>query len=712
MRSRLSLAAALAATTATLVVTGLAALAAQQPAPPAVPTPPVTFRAEVNFVEVDALVTDAKGNLVTDLTQADFEVFEDGKPQTIANFSLVNLPATRPDQPLFAEAPIESDVQANTQVEGRVYLILLDSLHTDALNTARVKAAARQFIERRLSANDVAAVVHTGIRSDLGQDFTSNRRLLLAAVDRFVGEKLRSETLSRIDAYNRGGGAIEGNPSITRNNPVRSTQLGVMDPEEMERGQKARRMLSQLRRISDFLAGIRGRRKALVLISEGLTYDLSDPWSKMDSSLVIDDVRDAIGAATRGNVSIYAIDPRGLATGMADAIEVDGFVEDRALNVGLSAMQSEFIVSQNSLRTLAEETGGFAAVNRNDYKDVFDRLVRENSTYYVLGYYPPSSKRDGKYHKISVKVKRPGLQVRARKGYSAPRGKAASEKATNPLNLPVALREAMNSPLPVAGLPMRVFAAAFKGTAPNASVALSMEFPARDFRFTEEAGTFKNLLDVVITPVEQKGTVRPGKRSKATLGFKADVIEQVRANGVRVLSSLELPPGRYQLRVSASEEGTGRTGSVLYDLEVPDFAKQALSMSGVALTAQSAGNSPTMGSEGIIAPLMPAPTIATREFGRDDVLALFVEVYENQPGSQAHRMALSTTVRAADGRVAFQAKEDRSSTELQAGRGGYGYTPQIPLKDFTPGTYVIHVEARSTAGNEAGIGRDIQILVK
>lgn len=695
-----------------LATTALVALSAQQGAPPVPSTPAVTFRAEVNFVEVDALVTDAKGNLVENLTQDDFEILEDGKPQQISVFTQVNLPVTRPDQPLFASAPIESDVQVNSRIDGRVYLLVLDSLHTDALSATRVKAAARQFIERRLGENDVAAVVHTSGRSDLGQDFTNNRRLLLASIDRFVGEKLRSETLSRLDAYNRGGGAIDGNPSVGRTNPVNSSRLSVMDPEEMERGNKARRMLGQLTQLSNFLAGLHGRRKALVLISEGLTYDLSDPWAKIDSSTIIDGVREAIGAATRANVSIYAIDPRGLATGMADAIEADGFVQDLSLNVGLQSMMSEFQVSQNSLRTLAEETGGFAAVNRNDYKDVFDRLVAENSTYYVLGYNPPSTKRDGKYHKITVKVKRPGLKVRSRRGYAAPSGKAPARNAANPMNLSPAMREAMNSPIPVAGLPMRVFAAPFKGTAPNASVALSVEFQAKDFKFTEEGGSLKNLLDMIVTPVEQKGTVRPGKRSKVTLGFKPEAIEQVRAKGIRVLSSLELPPGRYQLRVSASEEGSGRTGSVLYDLEVPDFAKLPLSMSGVALTAQSAPDAPTMGSEGLIAPLMPAPTIATREFQRNDVLALFAEVYENQPGAQSHKIQLSTTVRAADGRTVFQASEERSSTELQAGRGGYGYTPQIPLKDLTPGTYVIHVEARSSAGRGAGIGRDIQIVVK
>src|SRR5262245_58760238 len=199
------------------------AVSAQQP-PPSEPqqAPPVTFRAEVNYVEVDASVVDEKGNPVSNLTQADFEVLEDGKPQKVTTFALVNIPVTRPDQPLFVPSPIERDVQSNDHVDGRVYLIVLDNLHTDPLNAMRVKAAAKTFIERRFGANDIAAVVHTTGRSDLGQDFTSNRRLLLASIDRFVGEKMRSATLERLDAYNRGA------PSMP-NNPVNSSSRGIAD---------------------------------------------------------------------------------------------------------------------------------------------------------------------------------------------------------------------------------------------------------------------------------------------------------------------------------------------------------------------------------------------------------------------------------------------------------------------------------------------------
>src|SRR5688572_8412573 len=143
-----------------LAVLGAVALtAAQQPqTPQPQEPPPVTFRVEINYVEVDAIVTDAQGNPVTDLTAADFEILEDGRPQAVTAFSLVNLPIERSERPLFAAAPIEPDVQTNTTAEGRIYLIVLDDLHTTFTNTPRVKRALGEFLERNFGSNDLAAV--------------------------------------------------------------------------------------------------------------------------------------------------------------------------------------------------------------------------------------------------------------------------------------------------------------------------------------------------------------------------------------------------------------------------------------------------------------------------------------------------------------------------------------------------------------------------
>src|SRR5688572_24528135 len=188
--------------TVTLLATLLAGgVAAQSPPAPAAQPPqaaPPSFRVEVNYVEVDALVTDAQGNVVTNLTSSDFELLEDGRPQKVTTFSLVDIPIERAERPLFAAQPIDADVQTNEHVEGRVYLIVLDDLHTDPTRATRVKAAARRFIEQSFGINDLAAVTYTSGRAADTQDFTNNTRLLLAAIDRFTGRKFPSATVEQL----------------------------------------------------------------------------------------------------------------------------------------------------------------------------------------------------------------------------------------------------------------------------------------------------------------------------------------------------------------------------------------------------------------------------------------------------------------------------------------------------------------------------------
>src|SRR5438874_13762573 len=189
--------------TALLVFLAGAALDAGQnpPAqPPAAPPPPQgpTFKVRVDYVEVDVVVTDRQGNLVRDLKKEDFQVLEDGKSQTISTFTMVDIPVERADRPLFAESPIEPDVKTNEKpFDGRVYVMVIDDLNTRHGRSNRVKADAKQYIERRLGANDLMAIVHTAGSSDANQEFTNNKRLLLAAVDkrseeRRVGKEWRS----------------------------------------------------------------------------------------------------------------------------------------------------------------------------------------------------------------------------------------------------------------------------------------------------------------------------------------------------------------------------------------------------------------------------------------------------------------------------------------------------------------------------------------
>ena len=693
---------------------GSIALAQQAPVPSTeTGQPPLTFRVEANFVEVDAFVSDGTGKPVPDLRASDFQVTEDGKPQMVSAFAFVNMPIARADRPLFSPTAIEPDVDTNVGMDGRIYLFVLDDMHVDLTRGPRVKEALHRFFDRSFGANDMAAVVFTSGRAVDGQEFTNNPRLLLAAVDKFMGRKLRSPTLDRLDEFNRQRAA-----------GTRNAGDPVNDPAAFERAYNARGMLESLRKLSDFMAGLHGRRKALVLVSEGIDYDIYNLFANNSAaSDIITYTRDAIAAATRGNVSIYSVDPRGLMVAGSELIETSGVAADEPnLGLGVQSSMDELRLSQDSLRELSEETGGVAFVNRNNVDEAFERIVAENSSYYVLGYYAPNDRRDGRFRRIEVRVTRPGVTVRARRGYVAPRGRPAA--TTNASNNPLetALKAAMESPLPTSGIPMRLFAAPYKGTAPNAAVAIAVELNINALKFTEKNGTYNNAVNVVTVVTDADGKTRVNDKASVDLTLMPTTYARARERGFRITSAVNLPPGRYQLRVSAADTA-GVAGSVSRTLVVPDFYKTPLVMSGLTILSASGVLAPTAKvKDDPVGLLLMRPPTTAREFLRDDQLVLFAELYENQQNAQPHMVDITTEVRAEGGRVVFNNTEQRSSTELQGGErspaargratGGYGYTAQIALKDFAPGLYVVHVEGKRRDGNVPPATRDIQFRIR
>ncbi len=688
MNQRFGLAGSMALVAAT-------ALSAGQAPPPATQAP--TFKTEIEYVEVDALVTDAEGRFVRDLTKDDFQVFEDGKPQTISTFSLVDIPIERGERPLFAAAPIEPDVRTNERpFDGRVYVLILDAWHTYALRSQRVKIAARRFIERNLGVNDAMAVVHTGGRSSAAQEFTSNKRLLIASVDQFMGRKLESATVAR-------------NADRFRLLDTPAGDLYFGDTLEMERASHARSTLRAIKNTAEWLSALRGRRKSIIFMSEGFDYDSTDAIRQFNEPTsaalgIIDDIRETIAATARSNVSIYAIDPRGL-TDVGDlSIGIRGYTERQAVGRGL---RTELRASQDNLRALAEGTNGYAAVNSNDFAGAFDRIVRDNSSYYMMAYYPPSVRRDGRFHRIEVRVSRPGLTVRARRGYVAPKGTAAPRKParSNGGASPLVV-EALNSPLPVSGLTMHVFTASFKGTAPNASVLLGVELSARDLSLATGGK-----VELSYFASDVSGKTRGGQTDNLTLNLRPETKARVEQEGaLRILNRLDLKPGRYTLRVAAHDKVGGKVGSISYDLEIPDFYKLPFSMSGLALTSLSGAAMVTARPDEGLRSVLPAPPMARRTFQRNDEIALFAEIYERS-GTAPHAVDIVTTVRSDEGAIVFKHEEERSSSELQGQSGGFGYQARVPLSDLAPGLYVLAVEARSRLGDHPTVTRQVQFKV-
>ena len=388
------------------------------------------------------------------------------------------------------------------------------------------------------------------------------------------------------------------------------------------------------------------------------------------------DLHQALAAATRGNVTIYPVDPRGLTTTTTAAESFD--------TTNLDA--------RSDLSAIADVTGGFALVGSNSYGEAFARLVQENSVYYTLGFGSEYPRRDGRFVRVDVRVKRPGLQVRSRNGYVAPLGRERDVPVVTGNARMASVAEALSSPLAVDDLMMRAVAAPYRGTGRNAAVAVVLEFDVSRLDLAEKGDMLTGGVEIAYLATDAKGKQRPGRRHSATVSIPRNAVEQTFRIGARAVSEFELPPGRYQLRLAAG--GQTRAGSIVYDLEVPDFGSRPVSLSAVSLTSASAPAVMTLPLRDLLGTALPGPPMAARDFARADLMGFYVELYEE--AKDAAPATVTVDLRDASGRVVQQVTNLKTQRPIRAS-AGRGITATVPLRDLSPGMYVLHVEA--LAGN-------------
>ncbi len=431
----------------------------QQPAPPP-PTPEQTpeqtpiFRTDINFVRVDVIVTDRQGNPVHDLKQEDFEVTEDGKPQAVQTFKLVNVrenAGVGSDPPREVRTVIEEQMEA-ARDDARLFAFFLDDYHVRLENSMRAREVIAQFVENQLQPADMAGIMYP-LWSITDVMLQRNRKELASAIRGFAGRKY----------------------DYTPRNLFEENYVHYVSTIEAERIRNEV-TLTALKALIVRLGGLREGRKSIILITEGFTNSLppqvndmiatcnggacmnqprprpdpinQDPAlaSRMESqdfflkTDLLGDIRRVTELANRYNVTIYTVDPRGLAPFEFDLSTAGGAA------VSLTKDREMLESTMDTLRILAEQTDGRAIVNQNDLSTGLRQIVRDTSAYYLLGYTSTLNQPDGRFHKINVRVKRPGLQVRARPGYLALTATEA-ERALTPKKAgpPPAITEALTN---------------------------------------------------------------------------------------------------------------------------------------------------------------------------------------------------------------------------------------------------------------------------
>ena len=620
--------------------------------------PPPTFRAGVRAIQIDAVVTDKDGSPVRGLTADDFEITERGKPQSITTFEAVDIPI-RTQPPDLADA----DVVTN-QAEGRIYLIVIDDIL--ATNAQYAKRELRKFLADHFGPGDVAAVMFLNrAHVTAGQSFTSNRRLLIEGIDSVVGYSPAPWDIAQDRVM---PGSASPLPAERPGGEPGSEAAVVGAPNRMER----------LRDLTDFLLKIPGRRKAMVLVSEAIGFDATDFQDYAGTTMTRAGyaAHAAMTAATRGNIAIYPIHPGG-------AADADGLTGVDKLSATME------------LRTLAAATGGFAHVNSNNYEDAFSRLVQEQSVYYMLGFNSSEEKDDGRYVPLKVTVKRPGLKVLAREGYIAPfKGK---ESITPPERRP-GVESALGSPIPVGGVALRAFAAPFKGKGKTASIVVALEMDPHDLGLTElPDGALRGSVDVRMVATDVRAKIIPQVRQRGQISVSPGARNKVSREGLHILTKTDLQPGRYQLRIAIGTAQRG--GSVVYDLDVPDYSKKELTMSGLVLRGPNTPDGTSLPKGDALEALTRRSPTTTRMFRNADLVTVYAELYEAR-GDRVHDIRVNAVLRSEAGQVLPVASATVSSEDLKKAGDVLRVEPQLPLASLQPGRYVFSLEATSTAGGD------------
>ena len=587
-----------------------AAQAAQPPGQQQPAQQPPVFRAGVRLVRVDVTVT-GKGDLpVANLTAADFDVAEDDVPQKVEQLQFVRLDGKRPagdDTSLEIRSQEQAEAEA-ARDDVRVFAIFLDDYHIDKAPqiTIPMRQALTLFVNR-LWPTDLVAIMDP-LTPLSALRFTRSKQEMLAIINKFEGRQ----------------GEVF---------PIKS----VMEEAQLMRGDirrvRAQVTFSALAALTMKLGGIREGRKSILFVSQGPPTYLGS----RDGNLQ-DEMRTIIGAASRGNVAIYPLDPMGLSMEMR-------------------------LGDKGTLYQLAAETGGRTIVNTNNFAGGLERVFVDNTAYYVLGYTPTRTEDDGKYHKISVKVKKPGMRVLARQGYFAPSSKeleraAAASARTLERGVAGALDTlAQRQP---GKRPVDVWVGLSKGAEGRTRVTVSWD-PA-----APSPSDLVTSVDVEVLSVAAGAAVAP-----------RTIPAQAAGKAVRTAESFELPPGSFNLNFTAHGADRSVVDSWTQQFAAPDWGNLALGMSTPRFyRAQSLQE-----FRAIQAAADPAPT-ATRQFSRSDRVLVAVECYTSKPGAlprlEAH----------------IQTREGRELAALpvpalEQGRVRF----EVPVGSLGQGTYILRLRA-------------------
>jgi VWFA-related protein len=704
------------------------------------------LRIETELVQIDAVVTDKKGQLTRDLKRTDFELFDDGKKQEITHFAIGT--AAQPARWLTVEKrPAEKSSSDSAPAEiraGRYIVIAVDDFHLATENLIIAKRALNRFINNQMVAGDQVAIATTSGNVGMFQQFTEERDVLERAVNRLNAQQrtvTSSSDIPRITDYQAelidigDQDALElAVQEIMRLEPMPSPPpaagrggRGGFNPGGLDSGasqreraiqqaqSRARAIVAQnahytratLSNLEGVIRNLRNMtgRKILVLLSDGF-------YLGGKSSSQTYDMRRIIDAATRAGVVIYSIDARGLIAAPPGGSASDSFGADDINLPGVrSRVESSGVQAKlDGLNALASDTGGTLFKNSNDLSLGLQRVLDANETYYVLAYEPSTPYRDGRFHKIEVRIAgNPELTVRTRKGYFAPSEKtgavgktdALAEKSPDKrkerspekiaqqekLEKEKEMREGLGSLVPLREIPVEM-AIDFLDLSKESSGALvNLHVDASQLTLRLLNGTHQSALDLLMALFDEKGKVAASFVERISVNIRTERLDTARKNGFSYRRLMALKPGFYQARVAIREEGSARMGSASKWVEISDVGKKQLTLSGVLLSAgREVQNDLQLANSDYI----PQLSSATRRFKKDSAIDFMVFAYNAKVEKNTADLVIQSQVFSGS-KLIYASPIAKMTIPESVDLQRIPYAARVSLEQFNSGPYELRV---------------------
>jgi VWFA-related protein len=527
--------------------------AANQPAAQAAGQVATPIRSATRLVQVNVVAHDKHGNPVTDLTKDDFTVFDEKKQQAIQVFSMQS--NQLPEHPPAALPPdtYTNRIEEKAEVPTSVTVILLDGLNTKFEDQLQARKQVIQFLQQ-IQPQDRVALYTLDSEVQIIHDFTSDASSLLAALAIFNGrantevdKSVPEQTidLSAVPGTEELQAFLDGSAQVEANANTRD---------------RVRLTVDALVAIADHLGSLPGR-KNLVWVSGSFPFsvgvDTLDMSSNNEQLRFDDDVARAARALTDANLAVYPVDARGL---IAVSSKMNASVQSQRPRRGAAPSRGPAPAPSaedfSTLDVMADRTGGKAFYNSNDIFGAIRRALDDSRVTYNLGYYPQGVAWDGKFHDIKVGVKRPGVEIRARKGYFA-----ISEKSTEPQEVNAVIADAARSPLEATAIGLHVGLQSVDSPGPS-SLRTQIHIDLQELSLQLKEGRWAGTIVVGIAQLGADDKILSGISETLNLSLDPGKYETALKKGLVYRKDIPVVPGSTELRVILLDVPTGNLGSV------------------------------------------------------------------------------------------------------------------------------------------------------